>query len=120
MATRKTIEVTEVLRMGNHFLKMSADSETRERQATANLMDSILHHAEAYAGFGYLIDARVNHDEWHAAWEKHREEVKRLKDAGIAGVVDCPRWEDYCKDDTRRVYYMHKKLRPANWGQSIP
>lgn len=111
MAARKTIKVTSILRMGNHFLKESDDSAIDERQATANFMESILHHADAYAGFQYLDSAGVDHDGWNAAWDRHRAVVEIRKAMKINYNNDQPRWENYCKDDTRRVYLTHKNLR---------
>jgi hypothetical protein len=71
-------------------------------------MESILHETEAYAGFGYLDSAGVDHDAWNTAWNRHWSVAEIRKANGIVGYDnDQPRWEDYCKDDTRRWYYRH-------------
>ena len=109
---RKTIEITKVLHHGNFFLKHSPDEAKAERMATANFMESLLSLADAYAGFGYLETAGIDHNRWTEAWAKHRAVAEIRKANGIIGYNnDQPRWKDYCSDDTRRQYYVHKALR---------
>lgn len=83
---RKTIPVTTMLDKVNYYLKNSPDSEQRERYATANLCETLLHDADMYAGFTYLASARVNYD-------------------AIA------RGENFdAADESRRFYHYHHKL----------
>lgn len=89
---RKTVNITTVLERGNYFLKHSNDSQAAARAATANFMETLLRDADAYAGFGYLDTAGVDHD--------------------------APTFT--CKDETRRHYYTHKGLRPRDFGRSYP
>jgi hypothetical protein len=53
MKTRKTIEIKKMLEVGNRMLAYSK-STVESRDALCVLMESMLHCAEAYAGFRYL------------------------------------------------------------------
>lgn len=110
---RKTVEVTELLRMANHFLANSEDDKQSERFATANFIESVLHYAGAYAGFDYLASAGIKHDEWGQAWDRHRAIAEICQANNIPGYANgAPRWEDYCADDSRRHYITHIGLKP--------
>ena len=79
---RKTVKVSIVLDRANYYLKHSPDENVRERDAIAALCEGLLHDANAYAGYNYLESAEVDYD--------------------------APRFT--CKDETRRFYYLHRKL----------
>jgi hypothetical protein len=85
---RKTIPVSTVIERANHFLSNSEDAQTVERQATANLLETLLHDADAYAGFGYLASAKVVH---------HYDRP--------------PAEQTTIEDETRRVYFFKRGLR---------
>jgi hypothetical protein len=85
---RKTIPVSTVIERANHFLSNSEDAQTAERQATANLLETLLHDADAYAGFGYLASAKVVH---------HYDRP--------------PAEQTTIEDETRRVYFFKRGLR---------
>jgi hypothetical protein len=85
---RKTISVSTVIERANHFLSNSEDAQTAERQATANLLETLLHDADAYAGFGYLASAKVVH---------HYDRP--------------PAEQTTIEDETRRVYFFKRGLR---------
>lgn len=59
---RKTVPVAEILRTANYFLKYSADEQRDERRGVANLLESVLHLADAYKGYNYLPSAGVDHE----------------------------------------------------------
>lgn len=52
--SRKTIDIAEVLRMGNHFLEFSKREQIAERTATASFLESMLSTTGNYKGFRYL------------------------------------------------------------------
>lgn len=65
MSARKTIDVETVREMANHFLENSPSAEETsdpveigqrvgQREATANLLASVLHETGNYKGFRYL------------------------------------------------------------------
>jgi hypothetical protein len=116
MATRKNVKVLTILERGNHFLANSPDSDRAERVATANFMETLLHDADAYAGFQYLGSAEVDHEQWHEAWEWYHRQIENGKRGGVD--VFPPDWDHFCKDDSRRLYLTHKNLKPANFGRS--
>jgi hypothetical protein len=58
----KTIKVTVALDRANYFLENSPDEAAREREAVANFLETLLHSANAYAGFNYLPSAGVVRD----------------------------------------------------------
>lgn len=89
---RKTVNITTVLERGNYFLKNSEPDKRAAREATANFMETLLHDADAYAGFGYLDSAGVDHD--------------------------APKFT--AKDESRRHYCTHKGLRPRDYGRTYP
>lgn len=103
---RKTIEVAYLLERGNYYLANSEDSQADERKGVASMVELALHQTGNYKGFGYLDSAGVKRDDWQEAWDKHHAISEIRKANGIDGYNnDQPRWEDYCADDTRRVYY---------------
>jgi hypothetical protein len=114
MATRKTLHTKTILDTANNMLANSVPELRKEREGIAALLESLLHEAGAYAGFQYLESAGVDHERWHEAWAKHRAIAEIRKANGIVGYNnDQPRWEDYCADDSRRVYLLHRTLARA-------
>lgn len=83
---RKTVEVAKVLASANFFLEHSPDEEVAERQATANLLEVVLHMANAYAGFRYLPSA------------EHQRNAE--------GYI----LPDSTGDESRRFYYANAKV----------
>lgn len=61
---RKTIDVTRVLEMGNHYLASpdlgDADKFRNMRKGAASLLESVLHETGNYGGFQYLETYRPN------------------------------------------------------------
>jgi len=115
---RKTINLTDVLTTANNMLANSEDHMTREREGIAALLESLLHESDVYAGFGYLPSAGVKHEpSYNEAWARYRAVIEIARANGLTDLyesdkaVKAPEWEDYCDDDTRRVYYTHSKLR---------
>lgn len=103
---RKTVEVRYLLERGNYFLANSEPEAKDERKGVISMLELALHKADAYKGFGYLASAGINHDAWNDAWNKHRAVAEIRKANGIVDYNnDAPQWDDYCNDDTRRVYY---------------
>lgn len=85
--SRQTIPTLTVLERGNRMLRESNPDAIAERVATAALMETLLHAADAYAGFTYLPSACVNY-----------EAIER----GEGFQAD---------DESRRLYHTHAKLR---------
>lgn len=96
MKARKTINVAQLVEMGNQFMLNSADSLRGERLGVAHFVESVLHRSNAYAGFGYLTD----------------DDMKRSFSGKTCGVIhrymdDLP---NEFPDDSRRRYSLHRKL----------
>lgn len=83
---RKTVPVATIVERGNHFLANSKANGTDQakREAVASFVETLLHEADAYAGFNYLPSSGMVKDE-----------------EGYA--VDF-------KDESRRFYYLHRKV----------
>lgn len=82
---RKTIPVVTALARANYFLANSPDDEARERQATANLLETLLHAANAYRGFRFTGLDKATYD---------------ADGYPITGTYD----------ETRRQYLVHRAL----------
>jgi hypothetical protein len=54
MAARTTIDVLEVVRMANSFMRNSADDRGEERTGVNSFTTSILMKTDNYAGFSYI------------------------------------------------------------------
>jgi hypothetical protein len=86
---RKTIPVSTVIERANHFLSNSEDAQTAERvKPRRTSWRTLLHDADAYAGFGYLASAKVVH---------HYDRP--------------PAEQTTIEDETRRVYFFKRGLR---------
>ncbi len=84
---RKTLATAAVIEKANTMLRESPASSREIRIGIAGLLESLLHDADAYAGFQYLGSAGVNYD-------------------GIERGE-----EFYCEDDTRRMYYTKAAIQ---------
>jgi hypothetical protein len=89
MSTRKTVKVADIVSRINGMIAATPDEMTRERQALAMALETILFDANAYAGFNYLTS------EWLPESERDYKAGHMLR-------------PDY--DDTRRVYATHSGL----------
>lgn len=108
---RRTVEVRYLLEKGNYFLANSEPEQKDERKGVASMIELVLHKADAYKGFNYLDSAEIDHDAWQSAWAKHRAIAEIRKANGIVGWNnDMPEWNNFCKDDTRRIYIRHTGL----------
>lgn len=83
---RQNVKVATILERGNHYLRESDDRNQRERLAVAGFMETLLHDADAYAGFTYTAAAGVNY----------------------AAIERGDGFE--CEDESRRVYHRHSSL----------
>lgn len=118
---RKTIEVRYIVERGNYYLANSEDEQAEQRKGVASMIELALHKADAYAGFGYTDKAGIDHDAWQEAWNKHRAIAEIRKANGIVGYSnDMPEWSNYCKDDTRRVYYLKGQPYPNTRTERHP
>jgi hypothetical protein len=57
MTKRKTIEVSKVLNMANHFLA-AKNTNADEREAVCSFLESVLFETKNYVGFRYLDAAK--------------------------------------------------------------
>lgn len=81
---RKTVELKYAVESANHFLRESEDSLQGQRKGVASFLETLLFAADVYAGYSYLPSAELMREE--------------------GALVDIG-------DDSRRVYYLHRKLR---------
>jgi hypothetical protein len=109
---RKTIDVDQVLATANRMLAGSKNLDPDFRRGVASLLESVLHQAERYNGFGYLPQEHVPPDELPGI------EFRRIVEPDLPGgyrheVVTCEEYYDTppfageiaFPDATRRCYY---------------
>lgn len=118
---RKTIEVAYLVEKGNYFLAHSEDKQREMRLGFCSMIECALHKADVYAGYAHLDTAEVRREEYSEAWAKYRAIAEiRKANGGIVGYNnDFPQWEDYCKDDTRRVYMQKGQPYPTTVAANV-
>lgn len=92
---RKTVQVVDLIEQANNFLLMSDESKRAERLGVCTFIENILHDAGAYAGFNYL-------------YQRHLDEAGVKGKPGI--IFDDVDHNHQYPDDSRRFYFVHRKL----------
>lgn len=94
MSARKTVDVSDLLEIGNKMLRSESGHQTPEfRKGVAAMMEALLHKAEQYGGFNYNHWCSVGYN----AWERDGRPEGEAK-------------EKYFGDQTRRTYYMRGRV----------
>ncbi len=93
---RKTVSIKKLIEQTNKFNATSADDYKAEREARNMFMESIMHDAGAYNGFGYLTASELS---------ENATSVGIQSDATADGS-----WNFKDTDHTRICYYIDRKL----------
>ena len=78
---RKTVPIALILERANHFLANSDDNQREQRLGVASFLETLLHSADAYAGFGYLPAAKsqtdIDGNGWNAEDDSRRNYYRK-------------------------------------------
>jgi hypothetical protein len=109
MSRRKTIDVEEVLRMGNNFLAESTVTPDM-RMGVCTFIESILSRTGNYNGFAYLREGQVPKGHWPGSMLKDDYEAQGGNDPDVLRKTGTPteRGVPVFPDESRRVYVMKR------------
>jgi hypothetical protein len=112
---RKTVDLLTLVTKANDYLATSTVSRDM-RLGVASLIETALHLADAYSGFGYLTERDVPHGQWPGIMELPDYVARGGNDPQVLARTatrgcDLSDPDRVFPDDSRRVYFTGKLKR---------